>query len=215
MTLSEAGESRIRGYLYMLETSLRGSHKREFVADAVREVESHILERVREAEPMPNERDALNRLLEALGPPHRLARAYVAEMAVDEAVSTGRLGATARAIAVLALQTTEGFFAGVALLMGYLLSIGALLVAVAKPIFPNNVGIRTVNGEFRGAGWELTVPPGAVISHGWWLALFCLVFGLAVLWLTHRGTRRYLARVRQRRGGSGWLAARHHHLWAG
>jgi uncharacterized membrane protein len=206
MTLSEAGESRIRGYLFMLENSLRGSHKREFVADAVREVESHIRERVRETEPMPNERDALNRLLEALGPPHRLARAYLAEMAVDEAVSTGRMGAIARAIAALALQTTEGFFVGLALVVGYLLSCAALLVAVAKPIFPDNVGIRTVNGQFRGAGWELTVAPGTVVSHGWWLALFCLVFGLVVLWLTHRGTRRYLARVRQRRA-SGWLAA--------
>lgn len=206
MTLSEAGESRIRGYLFMLENSLRGSHKREFVADAVREVESHIRERVRETEPMPNERDALNRLLEALGPPHRLARAYLAEMAVDEAVSTGGMGATARAIAALALQTTEGFFVGLALVVGYLLSCGALLVAVAKPIFPDNVGIRTVNGEFRGAGWELRVAPGTVVSHGWWLALFCLVFGLVLLWLTHRGTRRYLARVRQRRAGE-WLAA--------
>lgn len=206
MTLSEAGESRIRGYLFMLETSLRGSHKREFVADAVREVESNIRERVRETEPMPNERDALNRLLDALGPPHRLARAYLAEMAVDEAVSTGGMGATARAVAALALQTTEGFFVGLALVMGYLLSCGALLVAVAKPIFPNNVGIRTVNGEFRGAGWEPTVPPGTVMSNGWWLALFCLVLGLVLLWLTHRGTRRYLARVRHRRA-RGWLAA--------
>jgi hypothetical protein len=92
MNLSEAGESRVRGYLFMLESSLRTLLRRDVAADAVREVESHIRERVRETEPMPNERDALNQLLEALGPPHRLARAYSDEIAVVEAVSTGRLG---------------------------------------------------------------------------------------------------------------------------
>jgi hypothetical protein len=71
MNLSEAGESRIRGYLFMLESSLRTFLKRDVAADAVREVESHIRERVRETAAMPNERDALNRLLDALGPPHR------------------------------------------------------------------------------------------------------------------------------------------------
>src|SRR5262245_59903613 len=199
MTLSEAGESRIRGYLYMLETSLRGSHKREFVADAVREVESHIRERVRETEPMPNERDALNRLLDALGPPHRLARAYSAEMAVDEAVATGRIFPMMRAIVALAANTIEGFFVAITLLCGYVLSAGFLLVAIAKPIFPNNVGVRWVNGEFRGAGWEWSIPPGTVVTHGWWLALFCIVVGPLLLLTTHRGARSYLRRVRGRR----------------
>ncbi len=117
MNLSDDGESRIRGYLFMLESSLRTFLKRDVVADAVREVESHVRERVRETEPMPNERDALNRLLDAIGPPHRLARAYSAELAVDEAVSSGRLWSTARAVFALALNTTEGFAVGVALLL--------------------------------------------------------------------------------------------------
>ena len=199
MNLSEAGEARIRGYLFMLETSLKTFLKRDVVADAVREVESHILERVRETEPMPNERDALNRLLEALGPPHRLARAYSAELAVDEAVSSGRLGATVRAIFVLASNTAEGFAVGVALLCGYLLSAGCLIVALMKPIFPDNVGVRWVNGEFRGAGWEPFLEPGTVVTHGWWVMGICAVVGSILLWLTHRGARRYLRRVGERR----------------
>ncbi len=199
MNLSDAGESRIRGYLFMLETSLRTFLRRDVVADAVREVESHIRERVRETEAMPNERDALNRLLDALGPPHRLARAYSAELAVDEAVSSGRFVATVRAIFVLASNTTEGFAVGVALLCGYLLSVACLVVALMKPIFPDNVGVRWVNGEFRGAGWELFLPPGTVMTHGWWLMGICAVVGSILLWLTHRGTRRYLRRVGERR----------------
>ena len=111
MNLSDAGESRIRGYLFLLEQSLRRFLRRDVAADAVREVESHIRERVLDDDGMPNERDALNRLLEAMGPPHRLARAYSAELAVDEAVTTGRFVATVRAIFAMAFYTTEGFFA--------------------------------------------------------------------------------------------------------
>lgn len=199
MILSEAGEARINGYLFLLDKSLRTFLRREVAADAVREVESHIRERVAETEAMPNERDALNRLLDALGPPHRLARAYSTELAVDEAITTGRLLATARAILALAFHTTEGFFVGVALLCGYLLSIAFLLVAILKPIFPDNVGVFTVNGEFRGSGFEPFLEPGTVVSHGWWLAGFSIVAGSLLLWLTRLGTRAYLARVRRRR----------------
>jgi hypothetical protein len=199
MNLSADGESRIRGYLFMLESSLRTFLKRDVVADAVREVESHIRDRVRETEPMPNERDALERLLEAIGPPHRVARAYSAELAADEAVSTGRLGATARAVLALARNTTEGFFVGIGLLVGYLLAAGCLLVALAKPIFPDNVGLRWIDGEFRGAGFEPWLEPGTVVTHGWWVAGVCAALGILFLWLTHRGTRRYLRRVSARR----------------
>ena len=199
MNLSEAGESRIRGYLFMLESSLRTFLKRDVAADAVREVESHIRERVRETDAMPNERDALNRLLDALGPPHRLARAYSAEMTADEATSSGRIGAMARALLAGASNTVEGFAVALALFIGYLLSVGLLIVAIMKPIFPDNVGVRWVNGEFRGAGWELSMPPGTVVTHGWWVMLVCAVLGTILLWTTHRGARRYLRRVSQRR----------------
>ena len=199
MNLSVDGESRIRGYLFMLESSLRTFLKRDVVADAVREVESHIRERVRETDPMPNERDALNRLLDAIGPPHRLARAYSAELAVDEAVSSGRLWPTARAVFALALNTMEGFLAGVGLFTGYVTAAACLLVALMKPIFPDLVGIRWVDGEFSGAGAEFWLEPGTVMTHGWWVAGICGVLGVLLLWLTHRGTRRYLRRVSARR----------------
>ncbi len=109
---------------------------------------------------MPNERDALNRLLAALGSAAPPRRAYSTELAVDEAVTTGQLVAIGRAILSLAFHTTEGFFVGVALLCGYLTSISFLLVAILKPIFPNNVGVFTWNGEFRGSGFEPYLQPG-------------------------------------------------------
>jgi uncharacterized membrane protein len=199
MKLSDAGESRIRGYLYMLENSLRPILRRDIAADAVREVESHIRERVLETAPMPNERDALNRLLDQLGPPHRLARAYAAEMAVDDAVSTGRITAIARAVLVLALHTTEGFFVGVGLFVGYTTALAAIIVALAHPILPGHVGIVTVNGAFHSAGLQFGLPPGAVVSHGGPVAFACAVLGTLLLMITHQAARAYLRRVRARR----------------
>ena len=56
----------------------------------------------------------------------------------------------------------EGFAVGVALFTGYLTSAAFLLVALAKPIFPDNVGVRWVDGEFRGAGLEFFLGPETV-----------------------------------------------------
>ncbi len=51
----------------------------------------------------------------------------------------------------------------------------------------------------HGAGWEPFPPPGTVVTHGWWLMAICVLVGVTLLWLTHRGTRRYLRRVGERR----------------
>src|SRR5262249_18174142 len=79
------------------------------------------------------------------------------------------------------------------------ISIAMLLVAVLKPVFPNNVGVFTVNGEFLGVGLQIRLPPGTVVSYGWLVPLVSAVVGSLGFWLTHRGTRAYLRRVRRRR----------------
>ena len=200
MTLSEAGEARIRGYLFMLDSSLRTFLAREAAADAVREVESHIREAVRDANGMPNERDALERLLRQLGTPHRLAQAYSTELAIDEAVSSGRLGPVLRAVYALAVNTVEGFLVGLGLLVGYTFALSALLVALLKPIFPNNVGVIFVDGRFQGIGAQFWLSPDAEVLFGWQVAVLMAVSGALVLVLTHKGARLYLERVRARRG---------------
>jgi uncharacterized membrane protein len=198
MNLSDAGESRVRGYLYMLDNSLRTFLRREVAADAVREVESHIRERVRETAPMPNERDALNRLLDELGPPHRLARAYSAELAVDEAVTSGKVLAVAMAIGKLALVTIEGFFAALGLFAGYMIGLAAAVVAIAKPFFPKNVGVITINGKFHGAGFHLDLLPDSVVTLGWLVAGVCAAIAIVLLPVTHMLGRKYLRRVQAR-----------------
>src|SRR5262249_3696203 len=88
MNLSTAGESRVNGYLFVLERSLKAFLPSDTARDAVREIESHLRERIAAADATPNERDAVERILGELGPPLRVAQAYSAERTIDEAVAT-------------------------------------------------------------------------------------------------------------------------------
>jgi hypothetical protein len=98
MTLTDTGQSRIRGYLFVLERSLRTFLPPAVVEDAVREVDTHILDRLEQMPPSPDERATIERVLAELGPPLRVAQAYSMELTVDEAIATGRLGAIARGL---------------------------------------------------------------------------------------------------------------------
>ena len=145
MQLTETGESRINGYLFVLERSLKTFLARDAVRDAVREIESHLRERILAADGSPDQHAALERILAELGPPLRVAQAYSAERTIDEAVATGRLVPMARAVSQLASTTMTGFFAALGLLIGYLTAFAFLAIAVLKPIFPDNVGVQVLS----------------------------------------------------------------------
>jgi hypothetical protein len=91
MNLSDVGEGRLRGYLFILGRSLRSFLPPETARDALREIEGHIRERLDRAEPGEGEAQTVERVLAELGPPLRVAQAYSTELTVDEAVATGRL----------------------------------------------------------------------------------------------------------------------------
>ncbi len=192
MKLTEAGEARVRGYLFVLGRSLRTFLPPAVATDAVQEVESHLRERADQTEPLPDERAALERVLTELGPPLRVAQAYAAEMAVEEAVTTGRLLPIARAVWHLATTTVGGFFAALALFVGYATGASFLILALLKPIFPENVGLYVVGGVPHGFGF-FPASPGAEVVGGYWVIPLSALLGLGLLVATHRGARRLLA----------------------
>ena len=199
MQLSETGESRVNGYLFVLERSLKAFLPRDVVRDAVREIESHLRERVLAATHAPVERAALERILAELGPPLRVAQAYSAERTIDEAVATGRIVPIVRAVGHLASTTIVGFFAALGLLVGYLTAFALVAIAVLKPIFPNNVGVQYVRGFPVGVGAHFPLEPGVELHGGYGLIPVAVVCGLAVFVLTQRGARGFLAWWRNRR----------------
>ena len=199
MNLTETGESRIHGYLFVLERSLRSFLPSEVVRDVVREIESHLRERVLSADGVPNEREALETILAELGPPLRVAQAYSAERTIDEAVATGRMVPMARAVWQLALKTFVGSAVATGLFSAYAAGIAFLGIAVLKPIFPNNVGLIVRDGGLPTLGGQFPLPPGATVYGGYWVIPVSVACGVAVLVLTHTATRRYLAAWRKRR----------------
>lgn len=201
MTLSDIGEARVRGYLFVLERSLRTFLRAEVTSDALREVESHIRERVAQVEAVPDERVALERILTGLGSPLRVAQAYSAEMTLDEAVTTGRVVATFRAVWHLATTSILGFAWALALFTGLVMGLAFIALAVLKPFFPNNVGFTYVNGHLTSFGAQSfgQLPPGVEVHGGYWLIPACLIAGFALLVGTQRLSRRMLSWMRARK----------------
>ena len=199
MQLTETGESRVNGYLFVLERSLKAFLPPEVVRDAVREIESHVRERVATIDAAPTEREALERILAELGPPLRVAQAYSAERTIDEAVTTGRFVPIVRAVGHLAATTVTGFFIGLGLLIGYLTSFAFIALAALKPIFPDNVGVQYVHGIPLGLGAHFPLTPGVDLRGGYWVIPVALFCGLGIFVGTHRGARRFLTRWRERR----------------
>ena len=146
MNLTDTGQSRVNGYLFVLERSLKTFLPTDVVRDAVREIDSHLRERIETADAAPDERAALEMILAELGPPLRVAQAYSAERTIEEAVTTGRFVPIVRALWHLAASTVSGFFVGLALLTGYMVGVAFLVIAILKPIFPANVGLHVVGG---------------------------------------------------------------------
>lgn len=197
MTLTQTGESRVHGYLFVLERALSAFLPRETVTDAVKEIESHLRERIASAEGS-EERVVLERILAELGPPLKVAQAYSAERTLEEAVTTGRIGPMFRAAWHLAVTTVTGFFVGVGLFVAYTTGLAFLAVAALKPIFPANVGIW-VNalGIPYNFGAQFPAPADSRIIGGYWIIPISAAVGIAVLVFTYRTTRRVLARFRR------------------
>ena len=202
MELSEAGESRVNGYLFVLRRSLRSFLAAEVADDAVKEVASHVRDRLDETEAGGDEREAVERVLAELGPPMRVARAYSVEMAIDEALTSGRVVAVARALWHLGTTSLVGFAWALFVFVGWTFGISILLLAPLKVIFPNNVGMFYSNGVFQSAGANFGHPPGTEVHpFGYWIVPVALGLGFAIIVGTHRASRRILRWMRSRRPG--------------
>jgi uncharacterized membrane protein len=202
--LTETGASRVNGYLFVLERSLATFLPRENVRDVVREIDSHLRDRISAAQAVPDERAMLEKILAELGPPQRVAQAYSVERTVDEAVVTGKIWAIARAVWHVAMSGVSGFFAGLGLLIGYVMGASFVVLAAMKPIFPDNVGIWI--GDSISDGVDIDWRAGLNIASsghehnvgGYWVIPIFFIVGMGLLFLTHRGARRFLGWWRRR-----------------
>jgi uncharacterized membrane protein len=194
MILSDRGAARVRGYLYVLERSLHTSLPAAVVADAVREVESHIRDRVAEGQPLPDERAALERVLDALGTPARVPRAYSLELSVNEALATGRFTSTLRVIWMMASTTLAGFVAAMLLMIGYVAGLAFMVVGALTLALPDRFGMVVGGGSVSFGPYAPAA--GRLLHSGWSVMVLCVVLGLACLVLTHKGARAWMRWIR-------------------
>jgi HAAS domain-containing protein len=201
MQLTSTGESRVNGYLFVLERSLKTFLPSDVVRDAVREIESHVRERLAAAEALPDERMAVEHILSELGPPLRVAQAYSSERTVDEAVVTGRILSVFGALWRVSAKTMVGFWVALGVSVGYTLGASFLFLAIMKPILPGNVGFWVDNdGGFSGdLAMRFPTPTRQHDVAGYWLIPVCVILGILVLRATHGLARRFLTRWRERR----------------
>ena len=163
----------------------------------MREVESHIRDAVTEAGDVPDERAALERILRRLGPPMRVAQAYSLELVMDEAAATGRLMAVLRSLFHAATTGVMAFLAAFGLFVGYAMGIAFIIIAILKPIFPNNVGFwMTPDGILVSSGVNFPgVREGLVFYTSYWIIPGALLIGLVLVLVTHVLARRWIGVV--------------------
>ncbi len=200
MKLSAGGVARVRGYMFVLERALQSRLPKPEARDAARAIETHIHARIEAADARGNEPLALERVLAEFGAPARVGQAYSVDKNLEVAVATGRIVPMLRSIGAAALTGVFGFFVALGLFVGYVTSAAFFVIAAAKPIFPDNVGIWRVNGPISmpsslGFRWGTTETP----AGGNWVILIGVVAGVMILVLTHAGARAFLAWYRQRR----------------
>jgi hypothetical protein len=70
-----------------------------------------------------------------------------------------------------------------------------VVIALLKPIFPNNVGIWVHEGFSLGA--QFPAPTGAAPLGGYWIIPIFLGLGIGALVFTHGVARRWIGRIRE------------------
>lgn len=158
-------------------------------AEIVGEIRSHLVERT------ADDPDAIERELARLGSPYCLARRYLEEYELAGAVGGAAPGPLVVTILSRATRSARAAAAAFATLVLYAFGIAFAVIAVAKPILPDQVGAWNDPGGWR-AG--LVSAPGTTPDLlGIWivplalaLAIGCYLAGTYLLRRTGRGLLR-------------------------
>lgn len=142
--------------------------------DIVAEIESHILERSRAGDLQTE------KVLAALGDPETLARAYVEDHELSNAVHRASPLPLLAAALSRGTRSATAFLIGLIAVIVYTFAISLAAVAVLKPIAPRNVGLWTESGSFS-FGF-LSSPPSTPELLGLWIVPLALA-GAVVCYL--------------------------------
>ena len=180
-------------YLKRLRWALAGLPE-EDRNEIVLETRSHFLDRLEGPRAIPFETVARE-----LGPPEEYARRFRENYEISAALGSGSAVRMLQAVAKLlgrSLQVFLGFFF---FLFLYLNTVAFALVAVLKPVFPENMGLWTSSREplFLFGFIEDPARPGLSEHLGWWLVPVCLALSVLLYWGTTALLKRFLRSLRR------------------
>jgi hypothetical protein len=198
MTGREEIAERMERYLARLDRALTGvqDQQRE---DIVREIRCHIVERTEGAGERAGE--ALDDTLWGLGAPETLARSYRSDAQLLKASRSWSPWVLVRTALRWARAGATGFGIFMTALVGYSISASLFISGVAKPLFPDYVGLWYDPPSIN-LGWRNPDQPPARELLGQWLPLVVFVLGLLVLMATNHVMRhliRHLIATRRQR----------------
>ena len=184
MNLRNPIQGRIDSYLINLRKCL-GELPQEEVQDILLEIRGHILEQT-EAKGDLTESKLLE-ILQALGRPEDIGVLYQSESMISRARSSWSPQLILRTTMRWAMRSARGFAIFMLGLIGYGFSIGFFITAIAKPFYPENVGLWLGPNLFS-MGFHHNIE-GVQELLGWWVIPVGLIFGGLFLVGTTRALR--------------------------
>jgi len=200
--MSDEAQRKIEAYLSKLRARLRGL-KSEDAAEIVEELRSHILDKAAGSGELTVA--GVDAALAGLGDPEELASQYITYESLARAEVSRSPVLILHSLFRWASLSVAGFFVLVSSVMGYALGILFVLLAVLKPLHPQNAGLWVWRDSTGDLAMSFRMGFGGAPSVGrevlgWWVLPLGLLFGCALLILT---TRFALWCARQYRGSHG------------
>jgi len=195
MKSTKAPIDTIDAYLLRVKEKLWGMPSAQ-VSEILAELRSHILDSVGtpNAAGSPN---AVEDTIERLGPPEALAEIWT-ENLMTQAETSRSPWRVMRTLFRLAIKSAWAFGACLVSLTGYLAAIGFFVCAVAKPFYPDRVGLWWDARSHTLVGLAFIWPgPSDRELLGWWiipLGLFIFVF---LFFSTTRFARWNIGRIKR------------------
>lgn len=188
---AEAAREVIEVYLIQVGRQLRGLSDLE-VAEITAELKSHILETAGERGPLTPE--SVEAAIQGLGDVRELARGYATSKIVERVHERRGPWQVMRMATRLMAVSITGFFVALGSFVGYSIALAFFLIALLKPILPDQVGFWTSpDGDFN-----LGLQSGTHTREllGWSVIPLSIALGAASAYLTYRFGLSMLRRLR-------------------
>jgi uncharacterized membrane protein len=128
--------------------------------------------------------------LDALGDPEQLAAQYVTQNLFDRATVTRSPLLMLQSLFHWATLSLQGFAVALVSLFLYMLGATCLMMAIAKPFRPDEVGVWVHNGIDTGIhSLQISSSGSPALAHevlGWWIVPLGLLLGLSLIVATYR-----------------------------